>query len=597
MDFLKKDIIEQNCFEIYGNESPYLKIYDDIDMEIKIKVLDYYSKCLILPSGINELFYLVHNLKTTHCSSGYFSLNTGIIYDETLSQNEYFGYLPMNVEYSFKFITFNIYYKGKMKLYIQNCEDYPFCTIEKNITNENVYFQKHLSTYTFSYNKDELESDIFSPLNKKRKMLIVNCIESYCAFSINIYTDRTKTSIFDLPIQYKLIRKGNEDNLLIKYHKEIFYQNSFPFISIEKLSGDIEFNSNITYKNYTYKNIILFSLNSINDIISLKIKAKKNSIYNIRSQFYLFYNSLYNYTLIGFGGNHLLVFHPTKYSHLQLLKNMRSSTQMYNKFISFYPINNCNFKIEQIISESSYDDDLKILPYQHEKSDHIFYQRIYLEELYYNSISGEFIFTPTKDVNDKNECLYYLSSYYLDNNDGLFDTSLILGEGFPQIFVFNQNNSQIEYSYYFIGDNYSEINLTLYLLNTGNYNLSFFINNVQIKDNLILNRSRIIQIEYNDWKDICNNSIQICRLSFIIISENLNQNKFIKMAINFKGEDDKENDKESDNNTVMIIIFSILGFVLIIIIIFIILKFRKKTNLSDEINNAFIEEKELKDKY
>ena len=47
----------------------------------------------------------------------------------------------------------------------------------------------------------------------------------------------------------------------------------------------------------------------------------------------------------------------------------------------------------------------------------------------------------------------------------------------------------------------------------------------------------------------------------------------------------------------MIIIFSILCIALIIFIIFIILKLRKKTNLTDEINNAFIDEKELKDKY
>ena len=29
---------------------------------------------------------------------------------------------------------------------------------------------------------------------------------------------------------------------------------------------------------------------------------------------------------------------------------MRLSDEMYNKFIHFYPINNCNFKVEQRIS-------------------------------------------------------------------------------------------------------------------------------------------------------------------------------------------------------------------------------------------------------
>jgi hypothetical protein len=174
---------------------------------------------------------------------------------------------------------------------------------------------------------------------------------------------------------------------------------------------------------------------------------------------------MYNYSFIGFGGNHLLIFQPKMHSNIQLLKNMRSTNEMYDKFINFYPINNCNFTVEHKISGYSYDDDLEMLAYQHEKSGHIFYQKIFLEELYYNSVCGEFIFYPQEDanINDKYECLYYLSSYYLENNNDLFDTSLILEEGLPQTFLFNQNNSEIKYSYYFIGNNNSDINLTLYL--------------------------------------------------------------------------------------------------------------------------------------
>ena len=198
---------------------------------------------------------------------------------------------------------------------------------------------------------------------------------------------------------------------------------------------------------------------------------------------------------------------------------MRSAGGIYNKFINFYPINNCNFKVEHRIY--SYKAGvLEMLPYQYGKSGHIFYQKIFSEELYYNSVAGEFIFIQKEDFDDKDECLYYFNSYYLENNNDLFDSSLILGEGFPKTFLFNENNSGIKYSYYFIGNNYSDINLTLYLLNEGNYNLSLFINNVQIKDTLILNISRTIQIKYIDWKEICNNNIQIYRLSFIITSEN-----------------------------------------------------------------------------
>ena len=133
--FLKEGMIEQNCFKIYGYENPYLKFFDGINMEINMEVFDYNYKCITLPSGVNELFYLIHNLKTPHYLSGYFSLNPGIVYADTLNSDEYFGYLPTNIEYNFKFITFNVDCKAKIKIYIQNCEDYPFCKIENSVTN------------------------------------------------------------------------------------------------------------------------------------------------------------------------------------------------------------------------------------------------------------------------------------------------------------------------------------------------------------------------------------------------------------------------------------------------------------------------------
>ena len=55
-------------------------------------------------------------------------------------------------------------------------------------------------------------------------MVVITCIDTNygkCQVYINIYTDKTKTKIVDVPIQYRIIREANEDNLRIKYRKEM----------------------------------------------------------------------------------------------------------------------------------------------------------------------------------------------------------------------------------------------------------------------------------------------------------------------------------------------------------------------------------------
>ena len=175
------------------------------------------------------------------------------------------------------------------------------------------------------------------------------------------------------------------------------YSNDYKFIAIEKLSGDFELYPNKTYKNYTYKNIIVFLLNSNDDIFSLKIKARKNSVYSIKSQFIIMF-----YFISSFGGNFLFVLKDidTDYNNLQLLKNTRmNGKEIFKKFVNFHPINNCNKKVEFRYSEY-YSEHLEMIPYKPEKSKNIFYQIFFSEELYNNRVAGDFIFSNFDDIED-----------------------------------------------------------------------------------------------------------------------------------------------------------------------------------------------------
>ena len=54
--FLKRGFIEKNCFTS-NNYFPSLKIFDDINIDTKVKSISYGTICITLPSEINELFF------------------------------------------------------------------------------------------------------------------------------------------------------------------------------------------------------------------------------------------------------------------------------------------------------------------------------------------------------------------------------------------------------------------------------------------------------------------------------------------------------------------------------------------------------------
>ena len=87
--FLKRGIIEKNCF-ITNNNFPSFKIFDDINIDTKVQAITSGTVCITLPSEINELFFLIHNLQI-HYLIGYFSLYPGMAYEDYINIDEYFG--------------------------------------------------------------------------------------------------------------------------------------------------------------------------------------------------------------------------------------------------------------------------------------------------------------------------------------------------------------------------------------------------------------------------------------------------------------------------------------------------------------------------
>ena len=615
--FLKKNSIEENCFEI-SNYKDDIHIIPIDNNGIEIPISNYWNKtnkyaCVRLPINMDELFFIFQNIyyynepEKEKKDFIYYNLFSGYNYHQYLKKGLNIGYIPINIEDDFKFLTYNIFTEINNKAYILTCNNFPFCDINEEEISKSIPIENHLGFYSISFKKDELDIDL-SPISKIKKILILtsnnDSNNKENDFYVNIYTDKTQIIIPpEIPIQYKYIRKENEDNFIIKENNNIFADKDITFINIEILSGDILLNINSTIRYYQYKKIHLFSLNK-KETFSLKIKAKKNSVYSIKYYHSNLKNEYINF--VPFGGNYLL--YIEKISYIILMNSFKLKNKNSQKYISFYPKNK---KTE--INYNSGNDSLKI--YTLPETNKTIYQDIFIEEQ--DSLHIKTFHLNTNSNNNSNPNLLYMSSFYLENDiNGNLDNSIILEENIAKTFLFNQIYKLNKFTYLFSNDdNNKEINITFNLLNKGNYEINIFINNIELGQKFIIESNKTKKIEYNDWKNICINEQQICKISFNIISNDLEQDSFLEIFINQKEEEkeedgeDYENDEEENesnnkkkkkkNKTVLVVFLIILCVILLIITAFLILVCIKINNkLEEEIKKiSFIneDEKELRD--
>jgi hypothetical protein len=114
--FLKKNILEEICFQHYDN----IKFIND-DNKDKNDILNKIdlnynqnNRCIKLPDEIEELYFFNHFLwffgyPLTKNSPVYFSLLTGMEYYQIIPKKNTIGYIPLNIEEDFNFLTYKIY--------------------------------------------------------------------------------------------------------------------------------------------------------------------------------------------------------------------------------------------------------------------------------------------------------------------------------------------------------------------------------------------------------------------------------------------------------------------------------------------------------
>ena len=216
-------------------------------------------------------------------------------------------------------------------------------------------------------------------------------------------------------------------------------------------------------------------------------------------------------------------------------------------------------------------------------------------------LEGSSIFFSLK-FDKATSCFVYVSNNYFPNiYSDSYDAIQILEENFPKAVVFNQTYN-IYFFAFFFGEIDKDIKIKFVPLNNGKFELTLFINDLELEKKYSIKKKGNIKLNNSLWKDICQNENQMCKLSFSLLTKNTDKDYSIEIIINPDGDDDDGNadgdngdderdegyDKKSkDNNkfkTFLIVIISVFGSILIIaIIILIILKYKKKNNNTSEV--------------
>jgi predicted Zn-dependent protease len=536
-------------------------------------------QCIKINDKFDEIFYTFYVYKRDDKNYQFATPLFPGLYDYYSSI--YMIYIPIIAE-DFNYLTYKINnYQKEIKVYLTSYNNYPLCILNIDPSLKTKEFERFYDFHFITFMKNELKSN-WSPINKKQHIIYLN-YESSEIYENNIkfeiYTDRTILDIKTGFVNYYYLEKGNTNNFL-------FSQSSFSIkkgiISIQRITGDISIDK-IELNNEIIKNNNIFSYKFDENQKYIKIKAEKNSIYNIKIQAEK-KDEDENSFRIKLGGKY--IFELNDDLNISLSQFFSFHEKYITNYFSIYPIE-CNVNATYITKHSNYGKtDETLLPL---KINNGFYQYIY--QVSEDKLTSLMLWIKKQSNKDSGNILF---SYFLleeNTNQYYLDTGIILDENIPHLFLFSKDYNEV-YFYYFHTSINSNITLDLHLSKEGNYQINLLINDKEVKEQYHFISSKKFHLDKKIWKNICNAN-HVCRLSFIITNFNKNDSS-LKIIIQV------ENDKNDNNetNAILIIILVIICLILIVGIIIIILKFRNKgNNLYNNVNDIKEEkETELFDK-
>ena len=604
--FLKKDFIDTVCYKFkkinsFFEHASYV-IYDNVERLEEIHQYNYNSeeydlKCVGFPENAmaDEIFYSIYFAPLENNNTEIKRINKfspiqlpGFTYRKILQNGETIGLVPIMPDDDFSFLTYYVNsFKGKLKVEMHTCENYPLCNIDELQNKNDGIPLQDFNAFSLTFSKNELDENLLSNINHKKKILLISCenkneiqIEDRkendtCLIVANIYTDKNKILMTMNYNYHKYLKKGNEDKFLIPKN-----ENENIELNIEILSGNIEIKINSEYSLLEKNNKKIYKISNNENEIEISILSKNDSVYNIR--YYIPESGPFSPNSVLSGSNYLFVIpNNSDFQEGFLLSNyfeyLDNPPDKY--FVGIYPLN-CEMEIDYV--------PLTFIPLPIELK-WGFHQEI-LDQKIKNNIIGYKI---NKNENISDECFFYLSVFRYDNQSIKDNNGIFLENNVSQKFVFNENFTFYKFSYAYV-EKEKDVNIVLNLMKNEKYKLKLLINDLDSKNEYDILKNETVIIKSKDIKKKCQNEQQICIISFNLISENADE-FLVDLKVSSEINSSEDNDDNNDNNddqkgkinivVLIIIIAAVLIIVVLIAIIIIKLKNKKGGNINNEIDN------------
>ena len=458
----------------------------------------------------------------------------GQLYERNLIVGEKIGLIGLKPENNFKEINFNLFAKnGFPKMTIYDCDNYPLClykegSLYNGISPKNI---DQFTTYSIYTNELKIE---YNPINKKQKILVVECnqssqfIDIFCKFDTLIYSNEDAINIFEEQYLNQYLLEEEVDNFKINFGKEskIVKVN----IDIIIYVGDIEIitdsNDGNDYHRYHsankyFINIVLGKESEKLDDMRFKVKAKKNSYYTVLISFTRKEADSEITNELESGINYLVTIDPSKKEDEQIsqkiikIKNDKAN-ELLPFMVNFYSLNcklNINKKIknnDEIVYSSidKYDYCAEdVLTWNDEDNryyDDFYEYNIQIEEEDFSSFNGKV-------------CMLYISSIEINKQHEIYNRDIVIPDNTPQQIIFKKSIRHISYSYVQV-NNEDNLIIKFNVIHKAQYNVKFFYEFSKRK-NFTLYSDKVIYLKHSEWKNECPEKDELCYITIDITLE------------------------------------------------------------------------------
>jgi hypothetical protein len=380
-----------------------------------------------------------------------------------------------------------------------------------------------------------------------------------------MYTNKNNITLRPEVPLLKNIKGNTEENFIISLSTilpklDIFNMTKYNFfINVEILSGEIEVEVQ-GVKPYKYANKYLYEKKvGRTDFFKFKIKAKKNSIYNIAT----YYEADHKYILPQ--TNNLIRFNDTSNINRLYVKDKGDNHEYF--FVSLYALNS---KIS--VKKLTYID------YEIQE------KRNFFQDFTENNREDKY---EVKLLNrTENPNLFSVSVFRMDNTKNYINY-FILDKGIPHHVLFNNTKNMMINLMYLHDEENEDLKINFTLFDDIEFNLEIFFNDKKYQGYNNISKT-YSQIELS--KDVLKNNFvnnQPCKINFIVSQKNDNNNPIMEIVINTNNNGNSSSPSKTNGGTsesifknkVFIIGGSIILFLLIILIIVIgILCYTKRAN-------------------